>query len=176
MPADEPRLNHAIADGRRWLHDTKEPYDLIFSDVYYSFYSIPMHFTTREFFQSAHDKLRQNGIFVANIIGSLDGRSPSLILSEVKTLQKVFPNVYLFAVRSPDAHQAQNLILVGHKSDKPLKLETAELQSSKYPVIQNLAVHRVDISRFDLSAHPMLTDDYAPVESWTAELLRRRAH
>lgn len=38
---DDPRLHHYIQDGRRMLHDTPNKYDVIFSDVYHSMYSIP---------------------------------------------------------------------------------------------------------------------------------------
>ncbi|HEU4985316.1 MAG TPA: fused MFS/spermidine synthase, partial [Nitrososphaera sp.] len=43
---DDPRLTHYISDGRRMLHDTDNRYDVIFSDVYHSMYSVPAHFTT----------------------------------------------------------------------------------------------------------------------------------
>jgi spermidine synthase len=174
LPADRPNLNTPIADGRRFLHDTKDKYDYIFSDVYDSYYSIPMHFTTQEFFQLSYDKLNDNGVFIANVIGSLDQQTPSFLWSEVRTLQTVFPNVYVFGVESSESPEVQNLILVGHKNPKPALLEEAKLNSSDHDVIRSLQTHQVNIHKFDLSNHPVLTDDYAPVESWTGELLRRK--
>ena len=170
---DSPRLHHYIEDGRRLLHDVPHRYDMIFSDVYYSLYSIPMHFTTQEFFRAAYDKLNDDGIFVANIIGSLEDRSPSLIRSELKTIKTVFPNAYLFAVESPHSNEVQNIILVGHKNKQKRTFDSAVLQQSKYEVVQTLAEKQVDLANFSVDDHQLLTDNFAPVESWTAHLLRR---
>jgi spermidine synthase len=174
VPKNNPRLNHYIADGRRLLQDATEKYDVIFSDVYYSLYSIPMHFTTQEFFQTAYDKLNDDGIFIANIIGSLDKEPPSLVFSEIKTLQTVFPNVYLFGVESTDSQEPQNMIVVAHKSKQPMTFDTEKLQGNPRKVIRELAAHQVDLDLIDLSPYPKLSDDFAPVENWTAALLRRR--
>lgn len=173
LPTNNPNLKTPIADGRRFLNDTQDNYDYIFSDVYSSYYSIPMHFTTREFFQLAHDKLNDNGVFIANIIGSLEQREPSFLWSEVRTMQAVFPNVYLFAVDSPDNSGVQNLILVGHKNSSPIVLDHNNLQQRSQQTLRELAGHQVNINEYDLSNYQVLTDDYAPVESWTGELLRR---
>lgn len=172
-PKDNPRLRHFIGDGRRLLHDTTEPYDVVFSDVYYSLYSIPMHFTTKEFFETAYQKLSDNGVMIFNIIGSLDSRPPSLLYAELKTLQTVFPNVYVFATESPASNQLQNIIVVAHKSSRPIDFTNLVFQTSKHEVVRSLAQHGFDFSHVDLAKYPMLTDDYAPVESWTAQLLRR---
>lgn len=173
-PRDEPRLQHFVQDGRRLLHDANEKYDVIFSDVYQSLYSIPMHFTTKEFFQTAYDQLNDNGMFMANIIGSFDRRTPSLIFSELKTLQAVFPHVYVFGTESPSSLDPQNIIVVAHKSSQPVVFDQQQLAQSRHQVIQTLAAQQFDASTTDLTPYPLLTDDYAPVESWAATLLRRR--
>lgn len=174
LPVDNPKLNTPIADGRRFLHDAQDNYDYIFSDVYSSYYSIPAHFTTREFFQLTHDKLNDDGVFIANVIGNLEQRKPSFLWSEVRTLQTVFPNVYVFAVDSPtDDSAVQNFILVGHKSTAPTVFDQNELQKGRHQAIRELADHQVNVHQYDLSDYQVLTDDYAPVESWTGELLQR---
>lgn len=170
---NDPRLNTPIADGRRFLHDAPTNYDYIFSDVYDSYYSIPMHFTTQDFFQLAYDKLNDDGVFMANIIGNLGEEKPSFLWSEVRTLQTIFPYVYVFAVGSPDDDSAvQNLILVGHKSSSPTAF--GQNENSHHQAIRELAGHQVDIHKYDLSDYQVLTDDYAPVESWTGGLLRSK--
>ena len=63
---NNPRLKNYTKDGRRLLYETNKKYDLIFSDVYFSLFSVPTHFTTEEFFQIARDKLSPDGIFIAN--------------------------------------------------------------------------------------------------------------
>jgi spermidine synthase len=172
VPKDE-RLNHYIEDGRRLLNDQSQPYDVIFGDAYHSLYSVPAHLTTKEFFQNVHDKLTGGGLFIMNVIGSLDSKPPSLALSEVRTLKTIFPNVYLFAVENRDSPMIQNLMVVAHKSNKRVGFESDAIKASKHEVIRNLSSRQVDLHKIDLSPYPIVTDDLAPVETWTAELLRR---
>lgn len=169
---DSPNLINHDEDGRRLLADSEHKYDLIFSDVYYSLYSIPSHFTTQEFFQLSKDKLSPDGVFMANVIGSLQGEAPSLLMSEIKTFKSVFPNSYFFAVESPDEVGAQNNIFIGYNSEKIVDLNSPVLQKSKDPILKALKDQAIDTSGFDLSAHHLLTDDFAPAEFLTAKLLK----
>lgn len=168
---DDPRLTHYIADGRRMLHDTTHRYDLIFSDVYHSMYSIPAHFTTREFMQLARDRLAPNGIFMANLIGSLESKGPSFIWSEVKTMQQVFPQVYLFAVLAPGDPVTQNLVAVGSNSKARVNFSDPGLLISADDMARIAASHYVDTERQNLRDYPVLTDDYAPVDYLVARVL-----
>lgn len=173
VPMDNPRLRHFIEDGRRHLHDSKASYDLIFGDAYHSLYSVPTHLTTKEFFSTVYDKLSPDGVFIMNIIGSLDPTPPSVVLSEIRTLKTIFPNVYLFAIDSPHIQEVQNLVVVAHKSEQPVLFDRQVLQASQHQVIRQLADHQVDLSQFDVAQYPIVTDNFAPMEYWTAQLLRR---
>lgn len=170
---DNPRLHNYTDDGRRLLHDSDKNYDLIFSDVYYSLFSIPAHFTTEEFFKIAKDKLNKNGVFVANMIGDLSRQQPSLIMSEIKTFQAVFPNSYFFAVESPERTQSQNIIFVGYNSDKRIDLNASSIIADADPIIRSLRNKVIDTNRFDLSPYPIMTDNYSPVEYLTGQVLQR---
>lgn len=155
LPDDE-RLQSYTEDGRRFLHDADEPYDYIFSDVYHSLYSIPSHFTTREFFLLAKSRLSENGLFVANIIGDLSRRQPSLMFSEMKTFQSVFEHSYFLATESQATTERQNIMFIGYNGKQPPAFDHPD---------------RIDLTRFELSPYITLTDDYAPVEMLTAQLL-----
>lgn len=170
---ERPNLNNYIEDGRRFLRDSDKKYDLIFSDVYYSLFSIPSHFTTKEFFTIAKDKLSSEGIFVANLIGDLSRQQPSLFFAEVKTFQSVFPNSYFFAVDTPEKTGSQNIIFVGYNSDKKVDLNDPSFLQDKNPVISSLRNKVIDLERYDLSPYPVLTDNYSPVEYLTAKILQR---
>ena len=170
---DNPRLHSYTEDGRRLLHDSDENYDLIFSDVYYSLFSIPAHFTTEEFFKIAKDKLNKEGIFIANMMGGLSRQQPSLIMSEIKTFQIVFPNSYFFAVESPKKNQPQNIIFVGYNSDRHIDLGAPSIVADPDPIIRALRDKVIDTNRFDLSPYPIMTDDYSPVEYLTGQVLQR---
>jgi spermidine synthase len=167
------RLQNYTEDGRRLLQDSNKKYDLIFSDVYYSLFSIPAHFTTQEFFKLSKEKLTDDGIFMANLIGDLVEVHPSLVLAEMKTFRSVFPNSYFFAVTSPLTKDVQNIIVVGYNSRKKIDFDSADILQSLDSVVRTLPNQLVDVNRFDLSKYPILTDNFSPVEYLTAKVLER---
>ena len=173
--ADSPRLRNYVEDGRRFLQDSDTQYDLIFGDVYYSYFSVPPQFTTREFFALAKARLRGEGVFIANMIGDLSRREPSLIMAEIRTFQTVFPNSYFFAVESAErTDQLQNITLVGYNSDRRVDVTAPPVTTHPEALIRFIRYKTVDVARrFELSSYPVLTDDYAPVEYLTARVLRR---
>src|SRR5262245_27373409 len=83
---DDARLRNHVIDGRRFLHDTAERYDLIFSDAYRSFISAPPQFATLEFFRLARSRLKNNGVLIANFYGSLAPESRAAIYSDRKSV------------------------------------------------------------------------------------------
>lgn len=162
LPSD-PRLKSYTDDGRQFLRKSSKRYGLIYSDVYYSYYSIPSHFTTREFFETAKQKLTDDGVFMANLIGTLSREAPSITMSELRTFRQVFPKSYIFATKSGGTHQPQNLIVVGLKDD-----------TRPQPRLPRYFAERlVDWKRFELSGYMMLTDNHAPVDQLTTQLLDR---
>ncbi len=170
---DNPRLRNYTDDGRRLLHDSNRNYDFIFSDVYHSLFSIPAHFTTQEFFHMAKEKLNTEGVFIANMIGDLSRQQPSLMMSEMKTFQTVFPNSYFFAVKSPIKAESQNIIFVGYNSDRRVDLNAPEIIQNPNSIIRSLRDKVVDLDRFDVSPYPIMTDNYSPVEYLTGQVLQR---
>jgi spermidine synthase len=173
--SDSPRLRNFVEDGRRYLADADTHYDLIFGDVYYSYFSVPPHFTTQEFFTLAKNRLRPEGVFIANMIGDLSRREPSLIMAEIKTFKTVFPNSYFFAVESAErTDQLQNITLVGFNSTRRVDVTAPPVTTNSDPLLRFLHYKAVDVDRrFELTPYPVLTDDYAPVEYLTARVLGR---
>ena len=170
LPQTE-HLTNVTDDGRRMLAANDARYDLIFSDVYYSLFSIPTHFTTQEFFQLARERLNNNGVFIANLIGNLQRQDSSLILSEMRTFQQAFPNSYFFATDSPGSAHNQNIIFVGFNSDQRIDLRSDTVTKHTNPIIASLADLEIDPARFKLSDYPILTDNFAPTEQMVASLL-----
>jgi spermidine synthase len=170
---NNPNLHNYTEDGRRLLRDSNKKYDLIFSDVYYSLFSIPAHFTTQEFFTIAKEKLSSDGVFIANLIGDLSRQQPSLIFAEIKTFQNVFPNSYFFAVETLERTDSQNIIFVGYNSNKKVDLKTPSILQNPNPIISKLWTKIINLERYNLSPYPVLTDNYSPVEYLTAEVLQR---
>lgn len=170
---DYPNLNNFVGDGRRLLRDSNKQYDLIFADAYSSFYSLPVHLVTREFFSLARQRLSKDGVFIANIVGDLTKEYPSLPFAVMKTMKSVFPQTYFFAVDSPTQTKLQNLIFIGFNGQKEVDFNHPALAQSDYLALRSLAEKMIDLKRVDLSANPLLTDDYAPVEYLAARMLWR---
>lgn len=169
---ETPNLHFLNTDGRKALQQSQGAYDIIFGDAFYSIFSVPSHFTTKEFFTLAKAKLSKNGIFYANILGDLSRQDHSLIFSEIKTFQEVFPNMAVFAVDR--AHSGpQNLIFVGYKNDAPTNFQSLAQQKDASDFLKKLPEHLVDLRRFDLSPYPILTDNYAPTDFLSAKTIKR---
>lgn len=171
---DTTNIHSYTEDGRRLLEKSTKKYDYIFSDVYYSIYSVPPHFVTKEFFTNAKDKMSDDGIFIANMIGSLSRQKRSLTMSEIKTFQEVFPNSYFFGAESPNSLSPQNLIFVGYKSDRAINLNDDKMKNNPDSFISSLAEKNIDLKRFDLTNYLLLTDNYTPVEYLTGLELKKK--
>lgn len=170
---ESPRLKNFIEDGRRFLQISNKKYDLIFSDVYYSFYSVPIHFTTKEFYSLAKKKLTPGGVFIANFIGDLYKGRQSLTVSEIKTFRSVFQNSHFFALTSPASKKLQSFIFFGLNSNKKINFDEEKIKVHDDEIIRGLGNKLILINEKNLRHYAILTDNYAPVEYLTAELLKR---
>jgi len=165
------RLSNYTEDGRHFLSKSPKKYDLIVSDVYYSFFSIPNHFTTEEFFDLAKNKLANNGVFIGNFVGDLNPNSPSFIFSEIKTFKESFPNSYFFGVNSATNSTPQNIIFLGINGKA--KIDFNNIPENVDPIIKNIAEKNIDLAEFDFSKYEKLTDDFAPVEYLVSRVMSR---
>ena len=168
---DSPRLKNYVEDGRRLLSGSDKKYDLIFSDVYYSLFSIPSHFTTEEFFKLAKSRLNKDGVFIANFIGTLSRQQPSFLFSEMKTFQKAFPNSYFFAVKSLSSSEPQNIIFFGYNSKIQPNVHAVDSDGSNGGFFANYII----LNRFDFSPYQILTDNFSPTEYLASKLFQRKS-
>jgi spermidine synthase len=173
---DDSRLRNHVIDGRRFLHDTAERYDLVFSDAYRSFVSAPPQFSTREFFSLAKSRLKANGVLIANFYGSLAPDTRPMIYSVLRTMRAAFPQVYVFATVGPESEELQNFIFVGHNSsdlDERIDLRRAAAVEFAYPMLKGVAALELRLPDALLDSYSVLTDDFAPVEYYAANAIRR---
>lgn len=154
---DDPRLKIYHEDGRVYLNQSQEKYDVIFGDAFSSQHSLPYQLTTQETVQRKYDLLNQNGVVVLNIISSVGGKKGEFLRAEYATYKSIFPQVHLFPVRdNTDPNHVQNIILVAIKSDQKATFEDAD------PILnQYLQQHWTQEIPQDM---PILNDDFAPVE------------
>lgn len=168
---EDPRLRIFVQDGRLFLRRTERKYDIIIIDAFFS-ESIPFHLTTREFYELARTRLAPGGVIVANVIGALEGPRSSLFRAMYKTYAEVFPGLYLFPVALRpynDVNDIRNIMLVA-SSERGLTrseiMEKARRVASrvKFREFLKYAGDYYDES-IPTSDVPVLTDDYAPVDT-----------
>ena len=161
------RLNIYVADGRTYLMGSEKKYDLIVLDAYARTY-VPFHLMTKEFHELLSRHLSEEGVIISNVITALEGDASNLLRAELKTMMAVYPRVEVYKVSVIAADSfVQNTIVVASKYDQSLTTEEL-LQNAerrvKVPGIQNMLAQRYT-GVIDISQSPILTDDYAPVES-----------
>jgi spermidine synthase len=163
--SDMSRIVPITADGRQYLKSTDEKFDFIFGDAYSSLFSLPWQLTTKEYYALVKSHLSKHGMYVSNMIGSLSAQGPSILYSNIHTMETAFPYVSAFAVDDTAKITPQNVMLVG--SDEPLP---ARAPANVF-LDTVLTEHHVNLNRIDLSNYPIITDDLAPTELMTAKLL-----
>lgn len=161
------RINYTITDARMFLRTAETTYDFIFSDVYTSLHSVPVHVTTKEYYTLMSERLSDQGIAMFNIIGSLAPTEGSFLFSTYKTLTSVFPQVDVFAVQSTTSYYPQNFIVVARKtaSEKSMR----ELVS-QHPAFADRADALVDMSKYPSTNQLVYSDELAPVELHNSKL------
>src|SRR3990172_1390812 len=111
---EDLRLRIVAQDGRLFLRNTRQRYDMIILDAYFA-ESIPFHLTTREFMQLARLRLAPGGIVLSNVIGALQGPRSRLFRAMYRTMGEVFPGLYPFPTAyrpSADVDVIRNIIVV----------------------------------------------------------------
>ena len=103
---EDPRVRIIIEDAKNYAASTTERYDLIFGDVFRGRQTVPPHLATREFFDLVKRRLRDEGVYMMNLMGALEGPRSRLFASVRATIRDVFPEVYVFAV-DPNVPVAQ---------------------------------------------------------------------
>ena len=168
----ENRVIPITADARRFLASSTKRYDLIFGDAYRGRQNVPSHMVTREFFDLVRRRLDEDGVFMMNLIGAVDGTNSRFFTAVASTLLDVFPELYVFAILPSYPELTQNLILVapvqelGYTRDQLLEL--AGEDAALVRMVRNLVPRRA----YDLSQATVLTDDYNPVQYIIAKQLR----
>ncbi len=161
-----PRLSNHVVDGRVFLNEHDETYDVMFLDAFGPDLSIPAHLATKEYFELMKEHLTEDGVLIINYIGTLHGEAPSLTGSLTKTLLSVFPNMEMYGIHSDMPQQKQNIVFVARNgakdiecSDRSVRLMTGKMRS--------VASMEISPSTYDTDDEIIFTDDRAPIEYLT---------
>lgn len=178
-PSDRLRIH--VEDGRSFIRRATTKYDLVVLDAFTIGGQIPFHLTTREFFNEIKQVLSPDGVVLANINGTMRGRRSRILRSEYKTVATVFERVYLFPHLNEserkqggelDLDRVRSVILVAtnHTGDwtkASLTALAAQLQNAgvvRTPTFVEDANQFFE-RRLPTDDVPLLTDDYAPVDT-----------
>jgi predicted membrane-bound spermidine synthase len=161
-----PRLRVASLDGRVYLKRSAATWDLIGVDAYTTNTygsTLPAHLATREFFAVAAEHLSPDGFLVYNV--AAPPHTP-ITRAIARTLREVFPGQMVFAARSG------NTVFVAHRGEAHWKREEVVVG-----VREALASGRLKLASvadgaprmlgaiLPVGDAPVLTDDYAPVDT-----------
>jgi spermidine synthase len=150
-------------------------YDLVFGDAFNDL-SVPYHLTTLEFDRKVRALLRDDGFYLVNVIDRF--RGGQLLPAMVRTLQRVFPHVYVLSAGEPWLNLAASTnTYVLAATATPLDLERLRRvtpQGFGRNILSN--VMPADLMADWLASTPdlVLTDDYAPADNLIAPLFAER--
>jgi len=166
---ESARLKIHESDGRRFLRTTKEKWDLILLDAYYSD-SVPFFLTTKEFFTLAKAHLNPGGVLCNNVVGQVSGPKSAFFRSVYRTMDEIFPSVYPFRVAGSGGAWI-NIEVFGLNDSKGVSSATlrSRAQHMQGKTIKDDALlQRVSNLISDpirTQDVPTLTDDYAPTDA-----------
>lgn len=121
LPVDD-RLRFFHTDGRSFLRQTTERYDMIVVDAF-THTTIPKELKTREAFQAYHKHLQAKGLLAMNIISGYYGPSARVLREIYAAACQTFDAADIFlASRGYSLWLPQNFVLAAQKgTDYPLK-------------------------------------------------------
>ena len=149
-----------IADGRGFLHGTRESWDFIYCDTYIGL-SVPFHLTTVQFLEEVRRHLSPHGVFGLNLAAGL---SDPFSRAMYRTVRDRFATTYVIDVRG-----ASNVLILA-TDDAPLDQEDLGERAQELdrrlrfdPPLARIARDFAETS-FDPATAELLTDEYAPVD------------
>ncbi len=157
-----PSTKIFTTDGRLFLKQNRNKYDLIVVDAYASD-RIPFHLTTREFFALVKQNLNPDGVMALNLWEYLVNR---YLVSELRTVQSTFPQTYLFTTTDP----ASKVVFATMRKE-PVSKEAWANNAAKLPNAGSFGYNLTELINREYQsitdkvyAERPLTDDMAPVD------------
>ncbi|MCL5024765.1 MAG: fused MFS/spermidine synthase [Nitrospirae bacterium] len=169
------RIRTYNEDGRWFVMNCKDRYDVLFIDAYNDL-SIPYHLTTKEFAQSLRDLMNPGGILLTNIIDNF--QKGSFLPSTIRTLREVFgeKNVRLISI-SPDFEKIGSATFIVMATRDAVKVGAFEafVRNTFGPGAASSVVPDSLVEQFMKRSYSVvLRDDYAPVDNLIAPVFEER--
>jgi spermidine synthase len=172
LPKDT-RIRTWNEDGRWFVMNCKDKYDVIFIDAYNDL-SLPYHLTTREFGSMLREIMNPEAILLTNIIDNL--QKGAFLPSYVRTLREVFgeENVHVISI-SPEFGKMRTATFIVMAGKGKLDIGDFERHMKNSGTATSTVVPLEMLN--DLLAKNysvVLTDDYAPVDNLIAPVFEAR--
>lgn len=169
------RIKTYNTDGRWFVMNCPEKYDLIFTDAYNDL-SIPYHLTTKEFAAQLKSILSPDGIIMSNIIDNF--QVGAFLPSYIRTLREVFGenNVYLLSV-SPNFEKTRisTFIVIAGNGNLDIRDFDAHVRRHLKDHATSVVVPDHLMREFMTKRSPIIIrDDYAPVDNLIAPIFEER--
>jgi spermidine synthase len=152
---ESDRLKIHVADGRKFLEQSKERWDMVWLDAYGSA-AIPFPLATVEFVQALADRVEPDGAVVSNIWY----RNDKLFRAMLRTLHEKFPAMYVFKGK-----ESVNGIVVGTRQSPAPSCKTiqerARATAKSYGFrfdFEEAPARCETIDKYDLTTVPVLRD------------------
>ncbi len=163
-PGPHTRVLHAdarLALGRQ----PPQHFDVIVGDVFHDV-AIPYHLLTREFMALIKSRLKEDGLYLMNVVDVFP--DPRLVKSLVKTCAAQFGQVRVWMDHLPDQPTRMTYVIsAGDHHSPPDRLTASHgLSRTWYEISEPLAATGTPIK-----ALPVLRDDYVPVDRLISSLL-----
>lgn len=124
---------------------------------------------TKQFYEILDERLTDDGIIVSNFLGTLQGQNSKLFQSNYKTLEGIFPSVFVFPSNLKNTDYRQNIAIVALKDQTATKFDSiAHIQ----PECEMQKI--IECEQFFENYYPdpeikddvgILTDQFSPVNS-----------
>ncbi len=170
QPFQDPRLRVVYEDGRRFIRQGGNPYDVIIMALPEPRNALLNRFYTREFFAEVKARLTPDGVFSFGLAGSETSLSPvraRYLASAAATLRQVFPEVIVlpgltwrfFASPQPGSLSSDPEVLLSRRQARGLEL----LYIREYYLKANLSAARQAYgSQILAQAGPDINTDLKP--------------
>ena len=151
-----------IMDGRMFVKRNREQWDWLILDAFRGGF-VPPHLKTEEFYRECAARLSERGVFISNLHAT-----SQLYYSDIKTIQKVFPQVVLFETAGRG-----NVIACAVKYQTPVITDpskwpdAATLNAPAFAGrldMKDIRGEHVPIPVDRMTRAKVLSDDFAPVE------------
>ena len=140
------RLQLVEGDARAYLEESSGRYDAIVNDCFTGM-SIVESLVTREAAQLYHGHLREGGVYMANVIGAVEGPRSRALRRIMRTLASEFAHVYVLPGQPSMLSNCDNNVVIATDGDW------------RFPGAMELAT-------WELSDAEILLDENAREENW----------